>query len=337
MAGLRYSTAHPQGDTRGPKGIVSDPTLTVRVESVTRAADGINLYELRPTNGSELPKFTAGAHVDLHLPNGLIRSYSLCNAESERHRYVVGINNDRASRGGSRYIHESIKPGATLTITAPRNHFALAETAAHTVFIAGGIGITPLMSMVRRLEALGRSWEMHYSARSPEMCAFHETLAAHGERVRFNFDDGQVAKMLDLPALVARLPRDAHIYCCGPTPMIKAFEAAAAGRPVGSVHVEYFTPKEEAATGGGYVVELARMKRSFTILPGKTILDTLLDAGLDIAHSCTEGICGTCETKVIEGIPDHRDSILTPQEQAANQTMMICCSGSKSAKLVLDL
>ncbi len=316
---------------------MSEQKLTVKVEAVTRAADGINLYDLRPTAGTELPPFTAGAHIDLHLPNGLIRSYSLSNPQSERHRYVVGINNDRASRGGSRYIHETIKPGTTLTITAPRNNFALAETAPHTVFIAGGIGITPMMSMVQRLEALGRSWEMHYSARTRSLCAFHEPLSAHGAKVRFNFDEEPGGKMLDLAAIVAALPPDAHVYCCGPTGMLKAFEAAAAGRPPGSVHVEYFTAKEEAATAGGYVVELKRTGGSYTVLPGKTILDTLLDAGLDVAHSCTEGICGTCETKVLEGIPDHRDSILSPAEQAANQTMMICCSGSKSAKLVLDL
>ena len=316
---------------------MNDSTLSVRVEAVTKAAEGINLYEFRPVAGGELPKFTAGAHIDLRLPNGLVRSYSLCNAESERHRYVVGINNDRASRGGSRWIHENLKPGATLTITAPRNNFALAEASPHTVFIAGGIGITPLMSMIRRLEALGRSWELIYSARTRAICAFHDELAAFGPHVRFNFDGEPGGKMLDLGSTCAKIAPDAHVYCCGPAPMLKAFEAACAGRPAGTVHVEYFTAKEEAATQGGYVVELARTKRTFTIAPGKTILDTLLAAGLDIAYSCTEGICGTCETKVIEGTPDHRDSILSPAEQAAGKTMMICCSGSKSPKLVLDL
>jgi ferredoxin-NADP reductase len=318
-------------------------TIEVMVKSVTNEATGINAWEFRRPDNALLPAFTAGSHITLHLANGLIRNYSLCNSPKERHRYVVAVNKDANSTGGSKYIHDTLKPGDTLRISAPHNNFPLNEKARHSVLIAGGIGITPMFCMIQRLEELGHSWELHYSARTRQMCAFKEALEAIEQlkpgRVLLNFDQEPDGKMTDLKSVISNAPADADLYCCGPNPMLKAFEQSAkeVGRPDAHIHVEYFTAKEEAAVDGNFTVFLQKSNLSFDIPPGKTILDTLLDDNIDVPYSCMQGVCGACQTKVLEGIPDHRDAVLTDEERASNTTMMICCSGSKSPKLVLDL
>lgn len=311
-------------------------TLCVRVTSAAREAPLIYSYELWPLDGRDLPRFTAGAHIDLNLPNGLVRSYSLINSQDERHRYVIAVQKDRNSRGGSKWVHENLQVGNVITIDGPRNNFGLNESAEKSLFIAGGIGITPILSMIDRLTALQRDWELVYCTRSQSGTAFLQLLESKPP-VRFNFDEDVGGKMLDIEALVRSAPRDTHLYCCGPVPMLQAFEQATKGRPRELVHVEYFTAKEGPARQGGFRVVLARSGRELVVPPGKTILEALRDIGVVAAHSCTEGVCGTCETKVLDGIPDHRDLVLTDQERASNRTMMICCSGSKSERLVLDL
>jgi vanillate O-demethylase ferredoxin subunit len=317
-------------------------TLQVRVRSITWEADGILSFELCPMPPrKELPAFTAGAHVDVHLPNGVLRSYSLLNSQDERHRYVIGVNKDAQSRGGSRYMHETLRAGDTLTIGLPRNNFPLDEAAPLSVFIAGGIGITPLRSMIRRMQSLGKPWRLHYAARTRQSAAFVDVLQAlrdaSGAEVHFSFDREPGARMLDIPGIVAALPAQAHIYCCGPLPMLDAFEAATQALPPRRRHVEYFTARESAATDGGFTVELAQTGRRVLVEPGHTILDCLEEIGIDPPYSCREGICGTCEVRVLDGIPDHRDLVLSAAEKAENNRMMICCSGAKSSKLVLDL
>jgi vanillate O-demethylase ferredoxin subunit len=312
-------------------------TLRLRVKTATWEAPGVVSYDLRPLEAGELPAFTAGAHIDLTLANGLIRSYSLTNPQSERHRYVIAVQKDRATRGGSKWLHENLRPGDVLTVNGPRNNFALNEAAPSALLIAGGIGITPILAMAERLAALGREWQLIYCARKRAETAFVERLAGFGERVRFHFDEDPGGALLDIGQAVRAAKPGAHLYCCGPLPMLAAFESASAGLPREQVHVEYFSAKEPPAVAGGFKVVLAKSGREFVVPPGKSILDTLLDAGLDVAYSCMEGVCGTCETKVLEGTPDHRDLILTGEEQAAGAVMMICCSGSKSARLVLDL
>jgi vanillate O-demethylase ferredoxin subunit len=313
----------------------------LRVHSVTWEAEGVHSYDLRDPEGAELPAFTAGAHIDLVLPSGIVRSYSLVNPQEERHHYVIAVQRDRASRGGSTWVHDNLHVGAIIPIVGPRNNFPLAEDAAHSLFIAGGIGITPLWCMIQRLTALGRPFELYDCVRTRKEAAFREPIAAlasnPGAKLTFNFDGEPGGKMLDIAAVVGQAGPQAHIYCCGPLPMLAAFEEATKDRPREQVHVEYFTPKEAPAAEGGFTVVLAKSGRSFTIAPGKTILETLLDAGLDVPSSCLEGVCGTCETKVLEGVPDHRDVVLTESERKANKTMMICCSGSKTERLVLDL
>ncbi len=316
--------------------------ITVTVASIRRETEAISIFDLRPADaGALLPPFEAGAHIDFHLPNGMIRNYSLLNAQGEQHRYVVGINRDANSRGGSRHLHEAVRAGDVLHISAPRNNFRLDETAPHSVLIAGGIGITPLWAMVQRLSSIGRTWTLHLCARSRKHAALVAELAALSSRpgcaLHLHFDDEQAGARVDLTAIVDAEPAGTHFYCCGPIPMLEAFEKAAGRRPSAEVHVEYFAAKGAPDRAGGFDVVLARSDRVLRIEAGNTILDTLLKAGLDVPHSCCEGVCGTCLVKVLEGEPDHKDLVLSRSEQAANDQMLICCSGSKSPRLVLDM
>lgn len=320
----------------------NESLMQVRVRAVTYEADGILGFELVPMPPrKELPAFTAGSHIDLHLPNGLLRSYSLLNAPGERHRYLIGVNKDAKSRGGSRYMHEVLRSGEALTISEPRNNFPLDEASPMNVFIAGGIGITPIMSMIARSQELGTPWQLHYAARTRRNAAFLDVLQGYhnppGVELRLNFDQEAGGQMLDIAAIVQALPAGAHIYCCGPLPMLAAYEQATAALPPGRVHMEYFAAKEAAATDGGFIVELARSGKQVEVRAGQTILDSLIAIGIEPPYSCQEGICGTCEVRVLEGVPDHRDLVLSNAEKAANDRMMICCSGCKTAKLVLDL
>jgi ferredoxin-NADP reductase len=314
----------------------SDGLIDVRLTAIRYAARDTNLYEFRHVDGRPLPEYEPGAHIDLHLPNGLIRNYSLIVARPESGLYTFGIKRDPASRGGSRYIHDELRVGKTLKISAPRNNFPLKEDAKHTILLAGGIGITPIWCMVQRLAELGRSWQLYYSCRSRADMAFLDALERMAPS-QFHFDDENAGKFLDIAGIVAKAPKDAHLYCCGPTPMLNAFEAVAKDWPREQIHIEYFTPKAEPAKKGGFTVELARSKQEFFIPEGRTILEVLLDEGVDVDYSCELGICGACQQRVISGIPEHRDAILTEEEQAENTRVMICCAGCKSDRLVLDL
>lgn len=315
----------------------SPPLLTLRLSAIRYAAAGINLYEFTPLDAAMLPAFSAGAHIDLHLLNGLVRQYSLCNSPTERSRYVVGVKRDLNSRGGSRCVHDELRAGSVLQVSGPRNNFELHEDAPHTTLIAGGIGITPMASMVHRLRALGSPFELHYSVRQREEAAFLELLA--GDTLHLHVDAEQGGAPLPVAAIVADAPAGSHLYCCGPGPMLDAFEAAALNlaRPPAQVHVERFTPVQAAAVAGGFTVKLARSGGSVYVAPGQSILETLRAGGIEVQASCEHGICGTCETRVLAGTPDHRDSLLSNQEKAANNVMMVCCSGSKEDILVLDL
>lgn len=320
--------------------VSAETRLKARLTGIRYAAHDVNLYEFAPLDGASLAGFKPGAHIDIELPNGIIRQYSLISSGPAPDRYTVGVKRDPNSRGGSRFMHDELRVGQIVTIKGPRNNFRLDEDAKHTVLIAGGIGITPIWCMVQRLLTLGgdgRSWALHYSCRTRAEAAFVAELEQHPE-VHFNFDD-ETGHVLDIAAAIASAPRTAHLYCCGPAPMLAAFEAAvaAANWPAEQKHVEYFTAKDTSAPTGGFVVELSRSGKEFVIPPGKSILSVLRDAGVDAPYSCEQGICGACETRVISGIPEHHDSVLTAAEREANKTMMICCGGSKSERLVLDL
>ena len=313
-----------------------DDLIEVRLTAIRYAARDTNLYELTALAGGRLPGYQPGAHIDLHLPNGLIRQYSLIEAEPVPTSYSIGVKRDPASRGGSRCVHDDLRVGRTIKISAPRNNFPLVEDADEVILLAGGIGITPIWCMVQRLQRLGRPWKLHYACRSRADMAFLQALETMAG-AQFHFDDESAGRFLDVAAIVAGAPKTAHLYCCGPTPMLDAFEAATASWPREQVHIEYFTPKQEAAKTGGFVVELGRSGREFVIPEGRTILQVLLDAGVDVDYSCELGICGACEQRVVAGTPEHRDAILTEEEHASNTKVMICCAGCKSERLVLDL
>lgn len=313
------------------------PALPMRLVAMYWGGNDIILYDLRPQDGAEVAPFSAGAHVDLHLANGMIRQYSLANDPRERHRYLLGIKKDPASRGGSRYVHESLKPGMVVAVGQPRNNFPLEESAPRSVFIAGGIGITPVRCMVHRASALALEWELHYAVRTPDDACFAQELKAD-PRVHIHVDSEHYGRPLDLSAVAARTAPESHVYCCGPGPMIAAFEQAFASWPAAQRHVEHFTaPKSDPEPGGAFTVVLSRTGVSLPVGADETILEVVRRAGVDAQASCEQGICGACEVRVLAGQPEHRDILLSPEERAEGKSMMICCSRSRSSELVLDL
>ncbi|MDH1262502.1 PDR/VanB family oxidoreductase [Pseudomonas sp. GD03944] len=313
--------------------------VSALVHTLRHEAEGIISVELRPWGDSVFAPFEAGSHIDLHLANGLVRSYSLLNAPSDQGRYVVGILRDRNSRGGSRFVHEQLRVGSELKISQPRNNFALDTHASNSVLVAGGIGITPIYCMFRQLLALGRSVELIYCARSRREAALLEEIAESGGKVIYHFNDEKDA-LPNLAGYLVGRPTDTHFYCCGPTPMLDAFEGACERLGYAHAHIERFSAAELPPSADAldrYSVELSRSGKTLAVEPGVNLLDVLLEAGCDIEYSCREGVCGSCETPVLEGELDHRDGVLTKAERAANRSMMVCVSGCKSRRLVLDI
>ncbi|HWL46569.1 MAG TPA: PDR/VanB family oxidoreductase, partial [Sphingomonadaceae bacterium] len=265
-----------------------------------------------------------------------IRPYSLAFCAGDGAAYRVGVKLERDGGGGSRYLFDTARVGDRFAIGGPRNHFPLDEAAPYSVLIAGGIGVTPIRCMAEHLTVRGQHFSLHYAVASRGSTAFLPDLRRFAPELDLHVDAEQ-GGVLDIAAIVAAAPEGAHYYCCGPVPMLAAFEAATAHLPAGQAHLEYFKAPETAPAAGGFTVVLARSGRTLFVPEGATILQTLRDAGLTATASCEQGICGTCETGVLEGTPDHRDLLLTPAEKASGKTMMICCSGSRTDKLVLDL
>jgi vanillate O-demethylase ferredoxin subunit len=314
-------------------------SITVLVADVRAEAKDVITLELRPVGGGDLPAFTPGAHLDLHLPNGMMRNYSLTNDWRERNRYVVGVGRAADSRGGSSFIHSSVRAGMQIKISAPRNNFALDEDSASFLFIAGGIGITPIMAMVRWCIANGKPWRLIYAARSRQRTAFYEELCALGaDRVHFHFDD-EAGQVLDVAEAISDRAEGESIYCCGPAPLMEAVKALTESLPSGTVRFEWFTVPEsnEPQDPSSFTVRLERSKVEFEIPEQKSILEVLEDHGFELPFSCREGLCGTCVTNVLEGEPDHRDYVLSDEERESGKMMTICCSRSKTPSLTLDL
>lgn len=322
-------------DVHQPRASSGSATLDVRLADIRPIARDTNLYEFRALDGSPLPPAEAGAHIDLYLPNGMVRQYSLVAAGDEPDCYQLGIKLDPNTRGGSHWIFNELHKGHVVTISRPRNHFPLAQ-ARYSILIAGGIGITPIRAMLWQLHAVRSACELHYACRSRGDMAFLNELESLSH-VHLHCDDENGSEVIDISSIVANAPRDAHLYCCGPSSMLQIFQTATAGFPSQQIHFEYFSAKDERSIEGGFTVELARTGGEFYVQSGQSILETLREAGIDVDSSCQEGICGVCETRVISGEPDHRDSILSEEEHQSNRSMMICCSGSKSTRLVLDL
>jgi len=317
-------------------------TIAVRVARKAQEADAICSFELVREDGAPLPPFDAGAHIDVHLPDGIVRQYSLCNAPGETHRYLIGVLRDAASRGGSQAMHDAVDTGAVLHIGAPKNHFPLVD-AARTLLLAGGIGITPILAMAEALAARGATFELHYSARAPQRAAFRERIGASrfAGQARFYYDDGDDAQRLDLAALLARPDAGTHLYVCGPQGYIDHVlgTAKALDWPQAQLHVEYFGAAVAPAAGSDtpFDVRLASSGKTVAVAPGRTVIEVLVEHGVDIPYSCGEGLCGTCLTRVLDGVPDHRDLYLTEEERAANDQFTPCCSRARTPLLVLDL
>lgn len=320
---------------------MTEPLYPARIVAIEYEAEEILSFTLQPIGDHPTYDVDPGSHVDVHLPNGMMRSYSLSNGRDQRRGLRLTVARDANSRGGSTYMHDALRAGQVIEISAPRNNFALAQQAPLSVFIAGGIGVTPFIPMMVRLNQLGRRWRIHYCVRDRSRAALIgeiEQLASDGlGELLPNYDDTD--GILDLAGTLSTLERNAHVYCCGPAGMLDAFRGvtAATGISPDQVHFEYFNADVESATEGGFVVVLNKSGQEIPVQAGETILQALIKSGLDIPYSCEEGVCGACETRVINGEPDHRDMVLTDQEREASKTMMICCSGSKSARLVLDL
>jgi ferredoxin-NADP reductase len=310
--------------------------VKVVVSERTKAADGVVALTLVPADGDELPEWTPGAHIDLQLTENLTRQYSLCGDPADRGAWRIAVLRETAGRGGSAHVHDELTTGSTLAVSVPRNHFEL-RTAAKYLFVAGGIGITPLLPMIAAAEAAGAVWTLLYGGRTRASMAFTDELARYGEKVRIRPQDEH--GLLDLAECLGLVQHSALIYACGPEPMLKAVAAACDHWPPNALHVERFAPVEFAAPvrSESFEVVLARTGRSVTVGPGHSILEALEIAGVQVLSSCREGTCGTCETDVLEGEPEHRDSLLTEAERAANETMFICVSRCLGAQLTLDL
>jgi vanillate monooxygenase ferredoxin subunit len=317
-------------------------TLTVRVARKSAEALDICSLELVSPDGTPLPAFSAGSHIDVHLPNGLTRQYSLCNDPAEGHRYLIGVLKDPASRGGSLAVHDSVHEGDMLSISAPKNHFALAHEAQESLLLAGGIGITPILCMAQRLSVAGAHFELHYGARSRERMAFHDRIArsSFADCTAFHFDDGDERQKMNLDALLAAPHGGKHLYVCGPKGFMDAAlaKARASGWGEPQLHYEFFSAEVvKSASDGSFEVKLASSGRRILVGKDETVVQALAAAGVLVQTSCEQGVCGTCLTRVLEGEPDHRDMYLTPEEQASNEQFLPCCSRAKSACLVLDL
>lgn len=321
--------------------------LDVVVRQPALQGQSVAVFQLEDAQGRPLPAFSAGAHIDLHLPGGLVRPYSLCGDPADTRRYRLGVLKDPASRGGSLAVHQQLlAEGARLRIGAPRNHFPLAEDAPFSVLVGGGIGITPMLAMAWRLHALGRPFALHYAARSRAQAAFLDELAGApwADRVQLHFDDEaehDPAQRLQPRALLAAAPAGSHLYVCGPSGFMDWVldEAEAAGLAPGQRHREYFSAPATAPQGGDQPVELVARRSGKTVVAaaGESLRAALERVGIRVQVSCEQGVCGTCACTVLEGEPEHRDAYLTDEERAANDQVLLCCSRARTPRLVLDL
>ena len=313
-------------------------TRAVKVQRKRTEASDIVSLELVDPKGAPLPAFSAGSHIDVETA-GQVRQYSLCNPPTERQRYLIGILLDPDSRGGSAALH-AVTEGETLQISEPRNHFALEPTATRTLLFGGGIGVTPLLCMAEELAARGADFMMHYCARSKSRAAFHDRIAAapFADRVAFHFDDGEPDQKLHITEALGAPDPGVHVYVCGPAPFIDFVlgAAEAAGFSSAQLHREYFSAEIEL-DGGPFQIKIASTGQLLDVPADVTAIEAMRRAGLSVPTSCEQGVCGTCLTKVLEGVPDHRDLYLTPEEQQANTLYLPCCSRSKSPVLVLDI
>lgn len=315
--------------------------LSVKVIKKRLEATDIVSLELGRADGGTLPAFSAGSHIDVRIKPDLIRQYSLCNHPEENHRYLIAVLRDPASLGGSVAIHDDIREGDLISISEPKNHFPLVR-ARRSLLFAGGIGVTPLLSMAERLAHTGADFELHYCTRSPDRVAFRNRIAASdfASHVEYHYDDGDEDQKLDLLHLLDVPDHSTHLYVCGPTGFIDYVCKVAkdCGWRAENVHYEYFgAPALDTSGDTAFDVELASTGEIISIPPGQTVTNVLKRHGIDIDVACQRGVCGTCVTRVLEGTPEHRDLYLTAEDKAKNDQFTPCCSRSRTPLLVLDL
>ena len=311
--------------------------LELLVKQMTLEADGVLSLRLVHPDGDPLPEWSPGAHVDLTLKGSLVRQYSLCGDPGDRGSYRVAVLREQAALGGSEYVHEGLRPGHRLRVVGPRNNFDFLP-AKRYVFVAGGIGITPLLAMLTEAERQGTDWELWYGGRREDSMAFLDELASYGDRVRVIPEETH--GRLDLATALPTPDPGTLVYCCGPEGLLAAVEEHAAGWPEGTLQVERFKAKQIDVDPDGeqpISVDCRRSGRVVQVPADVPVIDALESAGITVSSSCRDGICGTCETKVLAGIPDHRDSLLSDTEQASGTTMMICVSRARTPELALDI
>ncbi|MEN5107276.1 PDR/VanB family oxidoreductase [Pseudomonas sp. TWI672] len=320
---------------------MSTGQLDAVIAAINAEAKDVISFELVDPQGRDLPPFEPGAHLEIYLTNGLIRHYSLFSDFRDHSRYKIGVGLSPQSRGGSRYLHGGLRVGDKLRISSPRNNFPLVASGDHYNFIAGGIGITPILAMIRWCVANGKPWTLHYMARSRLRAAFYEELFELGaENLVLHFLDENGGQPLDIEATVAAMPLYSHIYCCGPAPLMERVQAAASTRPAENVHFEWFSASgktQESTDNGSFKIILRSSGTELLVPAEKSILEVLEDNGHSLPFSCREGLCASCETPVLSGTPDHRDFVLSDAAKAEGKTMLICVSRAKSEVLELDI
>lgn len=319
-----------------PRRVAGTSDLTLEVIDKTVVCDGVVGLTLAHPDGRRLPDWTPGAHLDLVLPTGETRQYSLCGDRWDPFTYRLGVLREPVSRGGSSYVHEQLEIGHEVGVGGPRNNFPLMPSEQY-LFVAGGIGITPLLPMITQAALLSADWQLLYGGRHRGSMAFLDELSGYGDRVRVVPQDE--FGLLDLSGFLGSPRPGVAVYCCGPGPLLTAVERACAGWPAHSLRTERFVAAEQSAPvrTSAFDVELRRSGTTVTVQPGVSVLEAVSAAGVDVLSSCRQGTCGTCETAVVAGRPDHRDSLLDDDERAAGDCMYICVSRSCTDQLVLDL
>jgi phthalate 4,5-dioxygenase reductase subunit len=311
--------------------------MKLRVTRNDTIADGINLFEFRDAGGSELPQFSAGAHITIHVPNGMLRKYSLCSDPAERDRYQVAVKREVNGRGGSCSLIDDVKAGDELAVVAPVNDFGLPRRAQDFLFIAGGIGVTPMVAMIRQVMAEGKRFRLYYCTRSPETTAFREELSApqFKDMVTIHYDQGDPSRSLDLRPILAERKNREHLYCCGPRPLMEAVRAMTDHWSPTAVHFEAFSEAEtHKPDDKPFKVRLARSGTVLDVSTSMTILEILREHGLEVPSSCETGTCGTCRTRLLAGEADHRDLVLAEHER--KDTIMICVSRARGDEITID-
>jgi len=331
---------------KGIREVIGRERIALVVTGIRAEARDVISIDLKDPAGDRLPAFSPGAHLALTLPahssgqQALVRHYSICSSPALRDHYVIAVGRAESSRGGSRAVHELVRVGMTLQSSAPNNNFELDESATHYRFVAGGIGITPILSMIKWCEERVKPWTLLYCARNRLRAAFYEELRAYGKCVTFHFDEEQAGRFADIPGALAPSSSGEHVYCCGPAPLMRAVRQACEDRPAGTVHFESFAGSAadvSKAEDRPFTVVLRTTGQEIAVAARQSLLEALEAHGVQVPFSCREGLCRTCEVGICAGEADHRDFVLSDAERAAQTSMLVCVSRAKSAELVLDL